>query len=534
MQSAPVTPSANQGSNAGAGSHRRLVGAAAIIAVGNLLSRGLGLLRDVVIAFTFGAAASTDAFVLARTVPSILYDLLVGTVSTAAFVPVFVQHARDERQLWRLISVIFSLAGLAFVCLAAVLMLFTEPLVAVIGSGLSNDEQRGLAVNLMRIALLSVVFQGLAGVLTAALYAQNRFALPAFATATYNLGVIAGVLLLARPLGPPAMAVGLVLGALAQFLLQASGLAPFWRAYRPRVDLADPGVRRILALAGTVAAGLVVSAAGQLIDRNLALRQPEGSLSSMEYATRIIQFPLGIVGLAVSYAMLPTLSRFHAASRESAGESVEGYREALVFGLKLVLLLMLPAFVLLAVLRDPLVALVFEHGAFQAADTQRTAAILLFYSPQLPLTAIDYLLINAFYARQNARTPVLVGVICVFIYLGVALATIGGLQARGLALANAVQNSSHALILLFLLRRSIPGLRLISALLPFLARVIPAAALVGGALALAWPVLSGLGGLVGLAVAVVAASLLYAALLQALGVPEIRAVVALLRARRPA
>ena len=102
----------------------------------------------------------------------------------------------------------------------------------------------------MRIALVSVVFQGLAGVLTAALYAQNRFALPAFATATYNIGIIVGVLLLARPLGPQAMAVGLVLGALAQFLLQASGLAPFWRAYRPRIDLADPGVRRILALAG--------------------------------------------------------------------------------------------------------------------------------------------------------------------------------------------------------------------------------------------------------------------------------------------
>jgi putative peptidoglycan lipid II flippase len=531
MQSAPVTPSHDQGNNAepGPGSHRRLVGAAAIIAVGNLLSRGLGLLRDVVIAYTFGAAANTDAFVLARTVPSILYDLLVGTVSTAAFVPVFVQHARDERQLWRLVSVIFSLAGLAFVCLAAVLALFTEPVVAIIGTGLGSDEQRALAVNLMRIALISVVFQGLAGVLTAALYAQNRFALPAFATATYNIGVIVGVLVLARPLGPQAMAIGLVIGALAQFLLQASGLAPFWRAYRPRIDLADPGVRRILALAGTVAAGLIVTAAGQLIDRNLALRQPEGSLSSMEYATRIIQFPLGIVGLAVSYAILPTLSRF--SDRGQAGAA--GYREALVFGIKLVLLLMLPAFFILAALSQPLVTLVFEHGAFQAADTQRTAAILLFYSPQLPLTAVDYLLINAFYARQNARTPVLVGVVCVVIYLGVALATIGTLQARGLALANAVQNSSHALILLFLLRRSIPGMRLISALLPFLARVVPAAAIVGGLLLVAWPFLSVLGGLLGLLVAGVLASLVYLALLQALGVPEMRAVFALVR-RRPA
>jgi putative peptidoglycan lipid II flippase len=527
MQTAPVTPSTDQGSNVASGSHRRVASAAAVIGLGNILSRGLGLLRDVVITFTFGATASTDAFVLARTVPSILYDLLVGTVSTAAFVPVFVQHARDERQFWRLVSVVFSLAGLAFVTLAAVLALFAEPVVAVIGTGLGSDAQRGLAVNLMRIALVSVVFQGLAGVLTAALYAQNRFALPAFATATYNIGIIAGVLLLAAPLGPPAMAVGLVLGALAQFLLQASGLAPFWRAYRPRIDLADPGVRRILALAGTVAAGLVVTAAGQLIDRNLALRLPEGSLSSMDYATRIVQLPLGIGGLAVSFAILPTLSRFN----DGRQESLAGYREALVFGLKLVLLLMLPAFFILAALSQPVVALLFQHGAFHAADTDRTAAIFLFYSPMLPLTAVDYLLINAFYARQNARTPVLVGVVCVFIYLGVALATIGTLQARGLALANAIQNSSHALILLFLLRRSIPGLQLGSSLLPFLARVIPAAAVVGGLVVVGWPFLSVLGGLSGLIVAGLGASLVYAALLQVLGVPEIRALFALVRAR---
>jgi len=276
-----------------------------------------------------------------------------------------------------------------------------------------------------------------------------------------------------------------------------------------------------------VAAGLLVTAAVQLIDRNLALRQPEGSLSSMEYATRVIQFPLGIVGLAVSNAILPTLSRFHDRTRESVAE----YREALVFGLKLVLLLMLPAFCMLAALSQPVVGLLFERGEFQAADTQRTAEIFLFYSPGLPLTAVDFLLINAFYARQNARTPVVVGVVCVFIYLGVALATIGALQARGLALANAVQNSSHALILLFLLRRSMPGLRLMSALLPFLARVIPAAALVGGLLVVAWPYLGALGRLPGLIAGGALASLIYVALLQALGVREIRAVFALARAR---
>ncbi|HTD77379.1 MAG TPA: murein biosynthesis integral membrane protein MurJ [Chloroflexota bacterium] len=527
MQTAPVTPRSHQGSNAANATHRRVASAAAIIALGNILSRGLGLVRDVVIASTFGATAGTDAYVLARTLPTILYDLLVGTVSTAAFVPVFVQHTRDERQLWRLVAAIFSLAGLAFVTLAVVLAAFADPLVGVIGSGFSSPDQRALAANLMRIALVSVVFQGLAGVLTSALYAQNRFTLPAFATATYNVGIIVGIFLLARPLGVTALAVGLVLGALAQFLLQASGLRQFWRAYRPGIDLSDPAVRRILTLGGTVAAGLIVTAAGQFIDRNLASRLPEGSLTSMEYATRVIQFPLGIVGLAVSFAILPTLSRFS----DVAESSLADYRAVLVFGLKLVLLLMLPAFAALAALSQPLVAVLFERNAFQSADTARTAAIFLFYSPTLPLTAVDYLLINAFYARQNARTPVVVGVVCVFIYLAVALASIGTLQAGGLALANAVQNSSHALILLFLLGRSLPGLRLGSALLPFLARVIPAAALVGVVLVLAWPILAQLGGLVGLLVAALLATVLYVGVLLALGVTEVRAILTLVQAR---
>jgi putative peptidoglycan lipid II flippase len=143
------------------------------------------------------------------------------------------------------------------------------------------------------------------------------------------------------------------------------------------------------------------------------------------------------------------------------------------------------------------------------------------------------LLINAFYARQNARTPVLVGVVCVFIYLAVALATIGPLQARGLALANAIMNSSHAVILLVLLRRSLPGLRLGAALFPFLIRVIPAAALVGGCVVLVWPFLSVLGGFVGLVAAGAVTALVYTGLLLAFGVSEVHAVLGLVRARLP-
>jgi putative peptidoglycan lipid II flippase len=268
---------------------------------------------------------------------------------------------------------------------------------------------------------------------------------------------------------------------------------------------------------------------GQFIDRNLASHLPDGSVTSMEVATRVIQFPLGIVGLAVSFAILPTLARFN----DEADLSLAEYRETLIFGLRLVLLLMLPFLAVVAALNYPLVEVLFQRGAFGPQDTARTAAVFLAYSPMLPLTAVDYLLINAFYARQNARTPVVVGVVCVLIYLGVALSLIGPLGAVGLALANAVQNSSHALILLFLLGRSLPGLRIGRALLPFLARTVPAAAIVSGLLVVVWPLLSVLGGLLGLITAGVLAGVAYGCLLQALGVPEIRTLFDLARRRLP-
>src|SRR5205823_8569527 len=128
------------------------------------------------------------------------------------------------RQFWRLVGAIFSLAGVAFVTLAVLLGVFADPLLNIIGRGFSSEDQRTLAISLMRIALISVVFQGMAGVLTSALYARNRFALPAFATAAYNVGIIVGVVVLAQPLGYAALPIGLIVGALAQFLLQASGL----------------------------------------------------------------------------------------------------------------------------------------------------------------------------------------------------------------------------------------------------------------------------------------------------------------------
>jgi putative peptidoglycan lipid II flippase len=515
--------------------------AAAVVALGNVVSRLLGLLREAVMAALFGATGATDVFVAASAVPQIVYDLLVGGAISAALVPIFVDAAEEERRFWQLISSVLALAAAALTVVAVALGLSAPQVVSVLAAGFS-PEQQAAAVPMVRIMLAAVVLQGLAGVLMAVSYARHRFGPPAFAPAAYNGGIILGALLLHQILGVYALVVGVLVGAFAQLLLQLPVLGG--RRHWPRIDLESPEVRAILRLYGPVALGMIVTVVGIVIDRNLASRLSEGSLSVMNYATRLIQFPLGLVAMALSAAVLPSLSRYSStlAQPGGAGDSAgQGYVKTLQFGIRAVLLLILPATIGLIVLREPLIQLLFERGRFGEAETARAAIILLAYSPQLPFTALDQLFIVAFYARKDTRTPVAVGVVGVFVYLASALALIGPLEAAGLALANAIQNSFHGLVLLILLERlgraEGIGALMDRSLSMYIARVLIAALLMGlvllvitahfatgqGAIGLALP----------LAIAALAGAGVYVAALELLGVRDLRAAMRALRRPTP-
>jgi putative peptidoglycan lipid II flippase len=515
---------------------RRIATAALILMAGNVASRLLGLLREQVMAWLFGATGGTDAFVAASAVPTMVYDLLVGGAISAALVPVFVEAAEDRDRWWRLVSTVLNLAGLLLLLLAAGLGLLADRLIDVLGTGFDLDQQLA-AASMVRVMLVAVVLQGLAGVLMAALYAQNRFALPAFAPAIYNGAMILLALLLHEQLGVMALVAGVLLGAAGQLLLQAAGLREL--RYRPRLDLRQAEVRTILKLYGPVAAGLLVAFVGIVLDRHFASQLAAGSMTVMAYATRLLQFPLGLVGTAASLAVLPTLAA-HARGMQQPGdaaaEHLAGYRATLRFGLKVVLLLLVPAALALGVLIEPLVRLVFEHRAFTGADAVRTATVFRFYLPQLPLTGLDQVLIYAFYARRDTVTPVLVGVLTVGGYLGTALVTREALGVNGLALANAVQNGSHGLILLGLLGARVGGLRL-GELLGFTTRVllaaVPMAAALWAVLRLVGPQLGattlGLAALVACEVALGVA--VFGGLALALRIPEARQLVELVWGR---
>ncbi|MGI5836534.1 MAG: murein biosynthesis integral membrane protein MurJ [Chloroflexota bacterium] len=517
--------------------------AAGIIMLGNIISRLLGLVREQVIAALFGTRIATDIFVVASTVPTMVYDLLVSGAISAALIPVFTSYAdkRDREEFGRIISVVMSMAAVALALVVAFLILVAPLLVDVLGAGF-DEEARALTTYLVRLMLPSVLFMGTAGILTAALYARQSFALPAFSVAIFNLGIILGGVLLAGRLHVSSLVIGVLLGTMLQVAIQLPGMKDI--RLRPAFDLSHPAVITILKLYAPVALGLIVSNMGVIIDRYLASQTGEGSLAAMRFATTLVQFPLGLVATATSFAVLPTLSRQATgeaggeAGAETRGQGDEphprplphrerglddsreerelgdshgergdarnseprtqnaepssalrtqhsglrtqdsSYSATLLMGIKMILVLIVPAAVGLAVLREPIIQLLFQRGEFDPDATALTALAFLGYSPGIAFAAVDQMLIFAFYARKDTKTPVLVGVLAIFVYLGVALTLIRPLGMLGLVLANAVQNTSHALVLLWLLNRRVQGL-VSRDLGIFLAKVVGASGVMG-------------------------------------------------------
>ena len=486
--------------------------AAFIIMLGNIASRLLGVVREQVIAGLFGLTDAADIFSVASRVTTPIYDLLIGGMISAALIPVFSDYAdRKEHQseLWLIASVILNLIFIMFAAAVALLVVLAPLLMQVYGYGFDVEKQVA-AVGLVRVMLTALILMGISGVFTALLYSRRRFGLPALIGAAYNSGIIVVALLLHKQMGVGSLALGIVIGGILQVVVLLPGLKGM--RYSLKLSIRHPAVRRIIILYIPVALGLVVSAVGITIDSNLASRTGEGNMAAMRYATTLIQFPLGVVATATSFAVLPTLSRYAATmlgqrtalteeplasvtapepavgaqptlltdhpdadfsgipkGRDSIGaeetvssaqdDALAAYKETLALGLKMMLLMTLPATVGLALLRVPVIQLLFQHGVFGVEDTARTALAFLCYSPGLPAAAVDQLLIYAFYARKNTVTPVVVGVLAVLVYLGVGVSLLKPLGMPGLAIANSAQWIFHALVMLFLMSRTVAGLK---------------------------------------------------------------------------
>lgn len=480
----PVPVVGNAGVESSSSERRHIVRSATLVMLGNLSSSLMGMVRQFVVA-ALGAGISGPFFAASSSAQT-FNDFLVNGSVNGALIPTFNDYAapaqRDE--LRRIVFTVLNLV-LLIMGAATLIFMFISPwfVYNVLVPGY-QPAQKLLTLQFAQIIFCSLIILGPFAVLQAALFARKEFGWPAVATTAYHVGIIigaaVGTIIGNRYLGQYGIAIGVLVGAAGEIGLLMPGLRNQRLRYQFVLDIKHPALRRILKLYGPVAFSFLASAVIAFLDLNLASRAPNASgtvnYTAMRLATTLIQFPGGLVATALSVAVLPTLTE-HARSGDS-----ERFKETLLLGFRLGLLLMIPAAAGLIVLRTPIVDLLFLHGLNTPEEARLTALALQNYSYQLPFTAIDQLLIAAFYARKNTITPVVVGVVSFLGYLAVALPFWWNIGVPALAFANTVQISLHAIILLILLRLAIGSIR-VRETLPAVVKILLATAAM---VAVAW------------------------------------------------
>lgn len=449
---AAVPPAPPPGGRATGGIAR----AAGINSLGNVASRVLGVLRESVISGRFGASGATSAFDAVSAVPKMVYELLVGGMLSAALVPVLSEYTEDDSperhaELEEVLSILLSLSTGIFVIVTAALLVGAPWLAPLLVGGFDAALLQTTTL-LLRLIVPAIIIYGISGMLQAYHYARQAFVYPSMGAPAHNLGIILAVWVLAGRFDIASLSVSILVGALFQLLVQIPGMRGV--RLRWRWNWRHPVIRRIGALYAPVVLSIAIQNLGIIIDRNFASRTAPEAITWMTKATFLVQLPLGLVSMAISLAVLPTLSQMDA-TRE-----LDAFKRTLTRGLRLVLVLIIPAGVGLFVLGQPVIELIFQHGVFTPADTAQALRALRVYLIGLPFSAIDLPLVFAFYAQKDTRTPVMVGIVAVLIYLAVAPLLAFALNRGfiGLVAANAVQWLAHAVIMLVVFARRFGGM----------------------------------------------------------------------------
>lgn len=423
-----------------------LLRALATVSSLTLLSRILGFVRDFVIARAFGAGALTDAFFVAFKLPNLLRRLFAEGAFSQAFVPLLAEYRnqRGEAQTRQLVDRVTTALFLTVLLVATLGVVGAPALIYVSAPGFAADADKfALTVTLTRIAFPYILFMALVALAAGILNTWSRFALPAFTPVLLNLSFI-GMALFAAPLFDPpvlALAWAVFLGGVLQLAIQLPALKRIGMLPRFYFAPNDPGVRRVLKLMAPAVLGVSVAQVSLLINTIFASFLASGSVSWLYYADRLMEFPAGLLGAALGTILLPSLSRAH------ASDDPQEFSALLDWGLRLTFLLTLPAAIGLALLAVPLIATLFQHGAFTASDVLQTRAALVAYSIGLIGLILVKVLAPGFYARQNIRTPVKIALLTLVATQAMNLAFIVPLKHAGLALSIGLASCLNAALL---------------------------------------------------------------------------------------
>jgi putative peptidoglycan lipid II flippase len=431
---------------------RTLAFATILLLALNGLSRISGFIREMAIAKTYGATSVTDAYIVATTIPNLIFTIgLISLVSVV--VPVFTEYEGKGKieEAWNVSIGILNI--LIFIMVGMVLLgvLFAPQLVKAFAPGFTQ-ETYSLSVRMTRFIMPSALFMTLGSLFTGILNSKNKFATAAFAPIINNVFIILGVLVLDVFWGSE----GLVIGTLAGSIMFAAGQIPAMIKqgfrYRFSANINHPGIKKVFRLMGPVTIGVAVNQMYLIIDKILASGLAEGSISALQYASKVMQLPLNIFVLAVSSAFFPTMSKLAASNDSKSLASV------LNQAIGVIIMFTVPAATGLIVLREPIIKVLFERGAFNSNATQMTAVALMFFSFGILGQAMNIILTRGYFSLQDTKTPIKITILGVVINIIASIILVKFLSHAGLALANSIAATVSSLVMFIYLSRRIKGI----------------------------------------------------------------------------
>lgn len=475
--SAPAIPATKQQS---------VARSAGIVSIAVMFSRVLGLVRETVFAYFFGAGFLYDAYVVAFRIPNVLRDLFAEGALSAAFVKVFTDYQinKSEKEAWHLASLVINALAVVLSLICIIGILFSRQFIDLVADGFS-PEKAALATTLTQIMFPFILVVALAAVAMGVLNTKGVFGIPASASTVFNIvSIVFGVVLAywlsgggweksgdrnALPAAPAqwaiiGMAIGTLIGGAAQFLMQIPSLWKVGFRFQPALNFTDPGVRRVMALMTPAILGTSAVQINVLVNTYF-VSQIEGAQGWLSYAFRLMQFPIGLFGVAIGTASVPVLSRM-----ASEGK-IKDFRDTLSSSINLVFLMTIPSALGLIVLGEPIVRLIYERGAFSPTATSMTALALAGYSIGLAGYAAIKVLSPAFYALNDAKVPMIIAIASIFVnavgsyyfrewlsHYGVTPETPHGLGHVGVALATSLVALVNFVALAIFMRRKIKRL----------------------------------------------------------------------------
>ena len=455
----------------------RITRAAGVVSFFTLLSRITGLLRDMVVGYLFGAQGAADAFFVAFRIPNLLRRLTAEGALTAGFIPVFTDYLTNQgkSEAFRVARIVFTFIGLILAGLTLLGMFFAAPLTQLFAPGFLADRGKfELTVLLTRLMFPYVFFVSLVALAMGVLNSLRHFMAPALSPVLLNLSIVFCAILFAPFLDRPVISLGLgvLIGGVAQLLLQLPYLSRQDFTYAPNFHFKDPALKRLLLLMGPTFFGAAIYQINVLVGTILATMLPEGSVSYLYYADRLLQFPLGIFAIALGTAALPSFSAM------VARKEFDGLKIGLFYSLRLVNFISLPATTGLMVASVPIFSLLFQRGAFDASATLGTAEALIYFALGLWGFSGTRLVVPVFYAMEDTRTPAWIAFWSFLINLFSSLILMGKITAApdgnvlsrmvaglsqyigffslshgGLAMATSISATFNFLVLLWILSR---------------------------------------------------------------------------------